>query len=606
MNISDDLRVLRVAEEYVQNDRDEDAKAIYLNILKASRQYTAEVLFEVNNNLGISLLRTGLYAEALDCFNTALLISLKTNLTKLHDRGGVFFEPVYNKGVVFLRMQRYKQAIGAFEYCKDIAPKGMEYVVLFALVRCSPLMGDHHRALTECAVLLKYIPHDPLAKYLCAFSAYMCGRVVDGLRWVQEILANFEVDEGDVSGTDLKLEAMGLQVAILCEIGYTLFAKNFFDASLSRYLEAQTIASKMFQLDDVTLIDPPLCTQRRDADIAPAPLDNSLDTSESVAATIGQASQSSASISSGCVYPISLQELKARLHTIRFNVALVMLKSENALGSAVEFQKLCSCSDELSQKLAYSSYAGYGAALLMCAEPSVNKGLSEGAEVEDGIALLKGSIDAWIKAKNMCEASIPDTSAEDDVSQRLRIEYSMLTNWIFDVSSIVTELRGRQMKTRNTTNLHFACAGNGGKDILEACESVSINSISDLSGTESLFWSNDNNPVEVRRVEPRVKARIHALEVQKPQQVPLGIVAERRKSSPASACDGDLMHFRAIYAYDSLLYPGPYPEGVDVKAREMHLNDMEFASIFGGLSKDQFLKLPVWKQIDLKKKNKLF
>ncbi len=241
MDHNENLRILRVAEEYVQNDRDEDAKAIYVNILRASRQYPAEVLFEVNNNLGICLLRTGFHAEALDCFNTALLISLKTNLSKIHDRGGVFFEPVYNKGVVFLRMQHYKQAIGAFEYCKDIAPKGMEHVVLLAIVRCSILMGDHHRALAECPTLLKYQHHDPMAKYLSAFSAYMCGRVVDGLRWAQEILDKVEVSEDDSAGTELKFEAVGLQVTILCEIGATLFAKSYFEASLNRYLEGDEI-----------------------------------------------------------------------------------------------------------------------------------------------------------------------------------------------------------------------------------------------------------------------------------------------------------------------------------------------------------------------------
>jgi hypothetical protein len=350
------------------------------------------------------------------------------------------------------------------------------------------------------------------------------------------------------------------------------------------------MAAKLFQTNDMTLIDPPICIQGHDADIAPDPLNIGPDSSESVVVTIGQTSQSSTCFSSesGSVHSISIQELKTRLHTIRFNVGLLMLKMNNSLGSAAEFQKLCSCSDELPKKLAYSSYAGYGAALYLCAEPSVNKALSKGdpAGEDGGVALMTGCIDAWTKARNMCEESFPP-DADADASQLMRAEHSLLTDWITDASAILAELRRIHCKANSLISVI-----DRDKELHEACDSISANSISDLSDSECYYWSNG-----IRKVEPREKALIYNSKNQNcKQQQDASITILQRRSSVAS-CGGDSTYSTEIYSYDVLQYPGPYPAGVNVKAREMYLSETEFATIFGGMDREQFLKLPLWKQV---------
>ncbi|XP_047439510.1 advillin [Mugil cephalus] len=47
------------------------------------------------------------------------------------------------------------------------------------------------------------------------------------------------------------------------------------------------------------------------------------------------------------------------------------------------------------------------------------------------------------------------------------------------------------------------------------------------------------------------------------------------------------------------------PEGVDPSQKEKHLSDSDFSTVFG-MTKDDFVSLPQWKQLNLKKKNGLF
>lgn len=49
----------------------------------------------------------------------------------------------------------------------------------------------------------------------------------------------------------------------------------------------------------------------------------------------------------------------------------------------------------------------------------------------------------------------------------------------------------------------------------------------------------------------------------------------------------------------------PLPEGVDPTHLEMYLSDEDFASSFA-MTKEEFSKLPIWKQTDLKKEKCLF
>jgi len=59
-----------------------------------------------------------------------------------------------------------------------------------------------------------------------------------------------------------------------------------------------------------------------------------------------------------------------------------------------------------------------------------------------------------------------------------------------------------------------------------------------------------------------------------------------------------------FFPYSELIKLPPPPE-VDISKRELYLEDTEFASLFK-LTKKEFVVLPKWKQIVLKKEVKLF
>ena len=60
-----------------------------------------------------------------------------------------------------------------------------------------------------------------------------------------------------------------------------------------------------------------------------------------------------------------------------------------------------------------------------------------------------------------------------------------------------------------------------------------------------------------------------------------------------------------FFSVGELQAPGPFPDGINVAARELYLHPSDFLSVFG-MTKDAFAALPKWKQQNLKKKFKLF
>lgn len=61
----------------------------------------------------------------------------------------------------------------------------------------------------------------------------------------------------------------------------------------------------------------------------------------------------------------------------------------------------------------------------------------------------------------------------------------------------------------------------------------------------------------------------------------------------------------SYFSLKQLQSPGPYPPGIDARKREDYLNDDEFVSTFE-MSREEFLKIPKWRQVQLKKLAKLF
>lgn len=85
--------------------------------------------------------------------------------------------------------------------------------------------------------------------------------------------------------------------------------------------------------------------------------------------------------------------------------------------------------------------------------------------------------------------------------------------------------------------------------------------------------------------------------------VPMAII----KSSSTSFISNSSKAHRSseYYPYALLRTPGPFPVGIDVRYRELYLNDAEFESVFGTLKKN-WSSIPLWKQISMKKAAGLF
>lgn len=59
------------------------------------------------------------------------------------------------------------------------------------------------------------------------------------------------------------------------------------------------------------------------------------------------------------------------------------------------------------------------------------------------------------------------------------------------------------------------------------------------------------------------------------------------------------------YSLRTLKTPGPYPPGVHVRFRELYLKDDEFLDVMG-MTKEQWMNTPTWKQATKKKAVGLF
>lgn len=60
-----------------------------------------------------------------------------------------------------------------------------------------------------------------------------------------------------------------------------------------------------------------------------------------------------------------------------------------------------------------------------------------------------------------------------------------------------------------------------------------------------------------------------------------------------------------VHFYQSLLKPGPYPEGVHVSRREMYLDEDDFQLLMG-CNKEEWMCVPKWKRDFIKKRLGLF
>eukprot|EP01036_Dinobryon_divergens_P026672 gene26673-35348_t len=60
-----------------------------------------------------------------------------------------------------------------------------------------------------------------------------------------------------------------------------------------------------------------------------------------------------------------------------------------------------------------------------------------------------------------------------------------------------------------------------------------------------------------------------------------------------------------FFKYEQLVYPGPYPAGIQLSNRELYLSDADFKH-FLGVSKEQWNRLPKWRRILKKRERKLF
>lgn len=108
-------------------------------------------------------------------------------------------------------------------------------------------------------------------------------------------------------------------------------------------------------------------------------------------------------------------------------------------------------------------------------------------------------------------------------------------------------------------------------------------------------------PPEKAKKEPKVeKAKQSAAPKSKTADSPAkSAKAEEHESSPKS------QGTNVFFPLSKLQAPGPYPEGIDVTKREVHIKDAEFETIFN-MKRGAFGALPMWKQQSLKKKVGLF
>ena len=60
-----------------------------------------------------------------------------------------------------------------------------------------------------------------------------------------------------------------------------------------------------------------------------------------------------------------------------------------------------------------------------------------------------------------------------------------------------------------------------------------------------------------------------------------------------------------FYPYEDLIAPGPYPEGICIRKREIYLAEQDFQQVLG-VRRSDWEALPKWKQIHRKRETGLF
>jgi len=209
-----------------------------------------------------------------------------------------------------------------------------------------------------------------------------------------------------------------------------------------------------------------------------------------------------------------------------------------------------------------------------------------------------------------------------DPNQRLTIKQALSHPWIeghsdrldTDITVVRDELKKFQARKRFRGAIFAVAASNRLRLAALALKGSqsrdSIESQSDDAGNELADEVNDQHdqqedvpaeeqPVHATQSEPihTETHHAHSTSHSTPSHTAQETHATHTVSAPASTS--------ASYPYDQLKTGANWPSDIDPQNREKYLADGEFKTVFG-VTREEFQKMPMWKQSSMKKDKKLF
>ena len=553
--------------------------------------------------------------------------------------------------VFLLGLGAYKQAIDAFEYCRQ-ASNSVLAVAHLALAICNMIELHKERALAEVSAFIRISPRVSanVGFYLRGYCHYLEGRLIEAEKDLKAALSTNsrgsfnpfpqtisswgkrgpdsckEINYSDfaaLAGLRIPYEwTQSLFVAVVSAVGSSLLKKSFPREATARFEVAVTEAIRIRSTLDASLSD------EVDLNVA-----------------------------------ISRSLRDQQLPSIRFNLAVSLLQDNNPTRAIDEFnglvetthESLAPVSAQWLPRFLYRCNIGMGAAYLMLARACEDTSTS--------VPMLRGCLEAWITAQDALE-SLSSSADSNDVSNKEAIdrEIAAVSLWTSEVSSMLSTAMMEQPRqnesllsssltpisstspfdenvelpgelnamvplesldkdvfpvSNDSIGRSSSCIGEDEVPVLPAVQvysdiviSPSLNSnpppvsmdCSDKNIVINLIDQHINEDIIEASSSPRTAITEPPLIAAHPRQssvmyvtsaVPTPIVVApqiyKLESVEVIACQ---------YSIATLLSPGPYPEGVKISSREKYLSDSDFYTTFSQ-SKEQFEMLPAWKQVCL-------
>ena len=500
-----------------------EALRLYRTMLTSFPPPDARTLFEANNNIGVCYYALRRYSEALDVFNAAILVRLRREMRAAAVLGSaavdaeVCLEPIYNKGLAFIEVGYYDNALRAFQCSLEQSNEGIDAKagVVRSLLRC----GRQEAALAACDAMVSDSPHEARVYLIRGYCYHICGRAELALTDLRVSL-RLQESPGRVGGA--------VMTVVFCDFSQRLLMDGEYSRAIALLVEARGLLDAVSALNRDGALVPGLmavCRNRVQAS------DYTIRFNVAVALVgLGQLTASLEAFlelsSEGCLAYATMVR-RARLGAGAVAVTLLV-------DALAPMQHLGAITTSVYRSAAYLKRR------VLCTDEEQSLPVSVDERCAHPVALLQTCISVWAAADTTAVPAGSDGAITAPTDDSLPVEDFPFSVWIDDARNIEACLR---------VQLRYGC------------------------------WAVASSAVDTGALRPDVRG-VHCYPVARADNLAIADSLQRHLVVPATGhilCQP----CTSLYPLQALQSPGPYPLGVDVSRREEYLLNSAFEDRFG-------------------------